>query len=80
MTGFRLQDFPEFCGHFTIVGIYAGIRDADVLKISDAGAYNSCWFHELLLSPLGLRFPPFASSKNGRRPARARTERDLQPS
>jgi hypothetical protein len=31
-----LQDFPEFCGHFRIIGIYAGIRDADVLKIGDA--------------------------------------------
>ena len=39
-------------------------------------AYNSCWFRELPPSPLGFKFLPLASSKNGRRPALARAQRD----
>jgi hypothetical protein len=41
---------------------------------------NSCWFQQLLPPPLSFKFPLFASSKNGRRLALARAERDLQPS
>jgi hypothetical protein len=41
---------------------------------------NSCWFQQLLPPPLSFKFPLFASSKIGRRPALERAEQDLQPS
>jgi hypothetical protein len=41
---------------------------------------NSCWFQQLLPPPLSFKFPLFASSKNERRLALPRAERDLRPS